>query len=99
MARSAADLEGATDKHAVTPGPILPARELLGDLLLDLQQPGPAFIEYEASLAVAPNRSPRSRGSRSRGARRAGDKSKAQTYSARLLALAANADPDRPEIS
>jgi hypothetical protein len=54
LARSAADLEGSTDKHAVTPGSIVPARDLLGDLLLDLQQPGPALVEYEASLARLP---------------------------------------------
>jgi hypothetical protein len=97
LATSAADREGATDKHAVTPGPILPARELLGDLLLDLQQPGPALKEYEASLAVAPNRFHGLAGAAS-AARAAGDDAKAQTYSAQLLALAANADPGRPEI-
>jgi hypothetical protein len=97
LARSAADLEDATDKHPVTPGAILPARELLGDLLLDLRQPGPALKEYEASLSVAPNRFHGLAGA-SRAARDAGDQAKARTYSARLAALAARSDSDRPEI-
>ena len=97
LASSAADLEGVTDKHAVTPGPILPARELLGDLLLDLQRPGPALKAYETSLAVAPNRFHGLAGA-TRAARAAGDQAQAQTYSAKLLALAAGADPDRTEI-
>jgi tetratricopeptide (TPR) repeat protein len=97
MARSAADLEGSTDKHAVTPGSIVPARELLGDLLLDLQQPGPALQEYEASLAVAPNRFHGLAGA-GRAARAAGDQDKARTYSAKLLALAGRGDADRADI-
>jgi hypothetical protein len=97
LARSAADLEGSTDKHAVTPGSIVPACELLGDLLLDLQQPGPALQEFEASLAVAPNRFHGLAGA-GRAARAAGDQDKARTYSAKLLALASHADADRAEI-
>ena len=56
MAREAADLEDHTAKHPVTPGPILPARELLGDLLLALNRPGEAKTAYEASLAQQPGR-------------------------------------------
>lgn len=98
LARSAADLESSTDKHAVTPGAIVPARELLGDLLLELQQPGPALKEYEASLAVVPNRFHGLAGA-ARAARAAGEEDKAQTYSAKLLALASHADGDRAEIA
>lgn len=97
LARSAADLEGATDKHAVTPGSIVPARELLGDLLLDLRQPGPALEEYEASLAVAPNRLHGLAGA-ARAARASGNREKAKTYSAKLLTLTSRADPDRADI-
>jgi tetratricopeptide (TPR) repeat protein len=81
----------------VTPGSILPARELLGDLLIDLQQPGPALKAYEASLAVAPNRFHALAGA-AHAARAAGDNAQARTYSAKLLALAAQANPERPEI-
>ena len=89
LARSAAELEASTDKHAVTPGAIVPARELLGDLLLDLRQPGPALQEYEASLAVAPNRLHGLAGA-GRAARAAGDGEKARSYSAKLQALGAD---------
>jgi tetratricopeptide (TPR) repeat protein len=56
LARSAADLEEKTGKHAVTPGVPLPARELLGDLLLEMGKPAEALAEYQASLREAPNR-------------------------------------------
>ena len=54
--RAAADHEDQTEKHAVTPGPIMPARELLGDLLLELGRPADALPQYEASIAKEPNR-------------------------------------------
>jgi hypothetical protein len=56
LMRSAADLEDSTDKHPVTPGSILPAREQLADLLTELGQPAAALAEYEASLRAAPAR-------------------------------------------
>jgi tetratricopeptide (TPR) repeat protein len=52
----AVELEAATDKHPVTPGAVLPARELRADLLMDLGRPAEALAEYEASLKVAPKR-------------------------------------------
>jgi len=54
--RSAAEHEDKTDKHNVTPGVILPARELLGEMLLELKQPAQAMAEFEATLSTAPNR-------------------------------------------
>jgi tetratricopeptide (TPR) repeat protein len=54
--RAAADHEDQTEKHAVTPGPLMPARELLGDLLMELGQPAEALSQYEASMAKEPNR-------------------------------------------
>src|SRR5206468_11868873 len=56
LMRSAADLEDSTEKNPVTPGAIVPARELLGDLLLELREPQQALKEFEASLIVSPNR-------------------------------------------
>ncbi|HUJ44918.1 MAG TPA: hypothetical protein VLW52_15070 [Opitutaceae bacterium] len=54
--RSAADLEDSTEKHPVTPGAVLPAREQLGDLLLELGQPANAAAEYELVLQRSPGR-------------------------------------------
>ncbi len=54
--RSAADLEDTMDKNSVTPGAVIPARELLAELLLLEHNARPAFLEYEGVLKVAPNR-------------------------------------------
>ena len=85
LLRAAADLEDKTDKHPVTPGSILPAREQLGDLLLELGQPARALAEYEASLRTAPARYNSFAGA-AHAAERAGDRAKAKTYADRLLA-------------
>ena len=54
--RAAADLEDRNEKHIVTPGRIVPARELLGEMLLELKQPEAALNEFEASQQREPNR-------------------------------------------
>jgi len=54
--RQAADDEDAIEKLPVTPGPIVPAREQLGDMLLEQNHPSLALKEYEAALAAAPGR-------------------------------------------
>ena len=54
--RAAAVREDATEKNAVTPGPLAPARELLGDMLVALHQPAEAMVEYRATLRKEPNR-------------------------------------------
>jgi hypothetical protein len=54
--RAAADREDASEKHVVVPGPMIPARELLGDLLMDLGKPADALAQYEASIGKEPNR-------------------------------------------
>ena len=56
LMREAADLEDATEKAAVTPGPIKPARELLGEMLLQLKRPAEALAEFEATMKKEPNR-------------------------------------------
>lgn len=56
LMRAAADLDDATEKHPVTPGAILPAREQLAELLLDQGQPAQALTEFESSLKRAPAR-------------------------------------------
>jgi hypothetical protein len=54
--REAATREDATEKSAVTPGPLAPARELLGDMLMELILPAEASVEYRATLQKEPNR-------------------------------------------
>lgn len=54
--REAATREDATEKNAVTPGPLAPARELLGDMLVELKRPAEALVEYKAVLQKEPNR-------------------------------------------
>jgi len=95
--RAAADLEDKNEKHIVTPGRIVPARELLGDMLLELKQPAAALKEYEASQLREPNRFRNYLGS-ARAAEMAGDRGKAAAYSQKLLALAKDADTARPEL-
>ncbi|MGH7318479.1 MAG: hypothetical protein ACRELA_02465 [Candidatus Rokuibacteriota bacterium] len=97
LLRGAADREDATEKHPVTPGPIVPARELLGELLLDLNQPAQALREFEASHPKEPNRLRGLYGA-ARAAELSGDREKARTYYTRLLALAEKADSERPEL-
>ena len=97
LMRAAADLEDATDKHPVTPGAILPVREMLGDLLSELNQPGPALQEYARSLETAPNRFNSIYGA-ARAAELAKNHAKARAYYEQLMALTAHADSSRPEL-
>ena len=97
LVRAAADLDDATEKHPVTPGAILPAREQLGELLLELKQPSAALQEFETSLVQAPNRFNGLYGA-ARAARLASDQTKAKTYFGKLMALCGHADSVRPEI-
>ncbi len=95
--RSAADHEDTTDKHAVTPGVILPARELLGEMLLESKQPVEALVAFEATLRTAPNRFNALSGA-ARAAQLSGNREKAKSYYARLLAICGHAGGDRPEV-
>ena len=54
--RAAAEAEDKTEKHPVSPGPIIPARELLGDMLMAASQHDKALVAYEHSMTVEPNR-------------------------------------------
>jgi tetratricopeptide (TPR) repeat protein len=95
--RSAADHEDKTDKHNVTPGVILPARELLGEMLLELKQPAEAMVEFEATLRTAPNRFNTLSGA-AHAAKLSGDGAKAKSYYAKLLVVCSHPDADRPEL-
>jgi predicted Zn-dependent protease len=95
--RAAADLEDATEKHPVTPAPVVPARELLGELLLDLNQPAQALVEFEASASREPNRFNGLAGA-ARAAELSGNPAKARTLYAKLVAMCDRADGDRPAL-
>ena len=97
LMQSAADLEDSTDKHPVTPAPIQPARELLGEMLLELGDPAQALKEFEASHRIEPNRFRGLYGA-AKAAQAAGDREKARHYYQRLVSLCERADTDRPEI-
>ncbi|UJP04823.1 MAG: hypothetical protein LZF61_08150 [Nitrosomonas sp.] len=87
MSASAA-LEDSTEKDNVTPGAVIPARELLGELLLTLQRPAEALQELEASLQRTPNRR-NGIDQAARAAKLAGDPSKAAYYAQQLGKLTA----------
>ncbi len=96
--RAAAALEAATEKSAVTPGPLAPARELVGEMLLQMDRPAEAMREFEATLEREPNRF-RALFGAARSASLAGDHRKARAHSDALLKICARADkPGRPEL-
>jgi len=97
LLRKAADLDDATEKHPVTPGAIVPAREQLGELLLELKQPTAALTEFEASFRSTPYRFNGMYGA-ARAARLAGDQKRAKGYYEKLLALTDNTGSARPEV-
>jgi hypothetical protein len=99
LMREAADMEDATEKAAVTPGPIKPARELLGNMLLQLNRPVDALAAFETTLKKEPNRFRATYGA-ARAAEAAGQRQKASTYYRSLLQIAKTADqPGRPELA
>ena len=98
LLRAGADLEDGSEKHPVTPGPLLPAREQLADLLLELGRAPEARAEYEATLAVAPGRF-RSVSGAARAAELAGERGAARARYAELDRLCARAEATRPELA
>ncbi len=95
--QEAADLEESVDKHPVTPGSVLPARELLGDMLVLLNKPEEALKEYEISLKYSPNRLNSLYGA-GRAAELGGDFEKAEWYYTRLLENIDQTNSDRMSI-
>ena len=98
LARAAADLDATMDKHPATPAAVLPARELLADLLLELNEPGAALKEYEQALRNDPNRF-RSILGRARAAKQLGDIAASRDAYQKLVALSTSAVSERPELS
>jgi len=97
LMRSAADIEDKTEKHIVTPGRIVPARELLGEMLLELKRPAEALKEFETSQTREPNRFHGFAGA-ARAAAESGDSIKAKQHYTRLVELVGKGD-GRPEVA
>ena len=97
LVRAAADLDASMDKHPATPAEVLPARELLADLLLELNDPAAALKEYEQTVGAERNRF-RSLLGIARAAKQTGDTAKARDAYGKLVALA-SADTDRLELA
>lgn len=93
--REAVRREEATEKAAVTPGPLAPARELLGDMLLELHRPREAYVEYLNTLLREPRRYRAFDGAR-RAAAAAGDRAAAAAFAAELRTLADRPAPTSP---
>ncbi|MBT8085144.1 MAG: hypothetical protein HKN35_02215 [Woeseia sp.] len=99
MLRDAVQMEDATEKSAISPGPIKPARELLGEMLLEHGRPAEALAEFESTMQKEPNRFRAIYGA-AVAAQRSGDTGKAQRYFGELLKIAARADAGaRPELN
>jgi hypothetical protein len=86
LMRAAALREDATEKNAVTPGPLAPARELLGDMLMASERSRDALAEYEATLTKEPNRR-RAIAGALRAATAIGDRATAAKYRSALATL------------
>jgi tetratricopeptide (TPR) repeat protein len=98
LMRTAAEMESQTSKHPVTPGEILPADELLGDMLLTANKPIEALAIYELNLERRPNRFNGIYGAAS-AAKQVGNNEKAALYFNQLLNLTKNSNSNRPEIA
>lgn len=95
LARAAADIESSTDKHPVTPGNIVPSRDLLAQMLLEVNRPADALIEFQQVLRAEPNRFGALYGA-ARAAEMTGDASKAREFYATLVTVAP--DSRRSEV-
>jgi tetratricopeptide (TPR) repeat protein len=96
LMRSAAEMEDKSEKHAVTPGRLVPARELLGEMLLEMKRPAEALKEFETSEKHDPNRFRGLYGA-GQAAAQSGDGTKAKRYFTQLVELAGKGD-SRPEL-
>ena len=94
---AAADAEDKTEKHPVTPGPLAPARELYGAMLLESGMATEALAAYEAVLAKEHNRLAAYVGA-AKAATKSGSGDKARQYTAKVISLTKDADSQRPEI-
>jgi hypothetical protein len=97
--KSAAELEDGTEKSAVTPGPLAPSRELLGEMLLEMKEPAQALDQFEATLVNEPGRFRALYGA-ARAAQLSRNSKESHRYFGQLLKVCAGADkPERAEIA
>jgi tetratricopeptide (TPR) repeat protein len=94
---AAADAEDKTEKHVVTPGPLAPARELYGHMLLERGMAKEALAAFEATNTKEPNRYHGFAGA-AQSAAKLDDKAKTKQNYDKLIALTATADSERPEM-
>ncbi len=95
---SAAEMEDKTEKSAITPGPLSPARELLGDMLLSLNEPTKALEQFEATLKKEPRRFNSLYGA-AHAAQLSGNRGASQSYFRELLSVCTHSDkPARSEL-
>jgi hypothetical protein len=96
--KTAAELEDGTEKSVITPGPLLPARELLGAMLLEINEPAKALVQFEATLRKEPRRFRPLYGA-AHAAQLIGARDASAKYFRELLEVCANADmPGRAEL-
>lgn len=95
--KMAVEMENKTSKHPVTPGEVVPADELYGDMLMALNKTQEALEIYELNLQKRPNRFNGIYGA-AVAAKKSGDKEKASLYFEQLIELAKNSNSTRPEI-
>lgn len=98
LMRSAAMLEDASEKHVAMENRLWPTRELLAEMLLQLNEPAQALKEFEASFKAAPNRFRGYYGA-AKAAERLGDQKKTRFYYEKLIALCTQADTERAELA
>jgi len=95
----AVQIEDSTDKSAISPGPLAPAREMLGEMLIELKRPAEALTELEAVMKKEPNRF-RALYHGARAASLSGDRARARQYYGQLVQMCGKADADaRPELT
>jgi len=95
--RETAQMEDLTDKSAVTPGPIAPARELLGFMLLENGQAKEALVEFEAVMKKEPNRFLAIYGA-GKAAEASKQAAKAKGFYKQIVAMCNEAGTERPEL-
>ena len=97
LMKLAAEMEDRTEKHPVTPGEVLPARELLGEMLLQMKMPAEALIAFEANLKKHPNRFNGLYGA-AMAAEKSKNSAKSRIYFRKLTSIADPVNSDRPEV-
>ncbi len=98
LMQEAANLEDASDKHPVTPGNVVPSRQLLGEMLLEMKRPADALAELRRSMTRDPNRY-QTIAAAARAAREAGAQDEATRLYDALIRLGERAQAPRPELA